>query len=263
MGQEETMRSQARPLLVALTLALAASGAAWAQPARTDSGARALNERTSDVLQGNDAASDSALSAPGATTYTESYARPDMGVSASPTDAIRIDAIEPARRGMSRLKPLIDNGTSMASGHTGANALGDTGGMTTGPGGSAGIVAGGGGVHTARGVTSAGPNNGRLSEDAPPLRRMQFAASNGRSAAADAEERRARAALNDEPLPPRAAPERTQPDVARHGVDKSNAKNSETHRTAGPFVDDSGRIPGANPDAGSHAGTMNNSAPGR
>lgn len=154
-------------LLLAVALGTACTGSAFAQG---DSAARktdAADARGTAALQRN-SVSDRALSAPGSGTYKETYAQPDVGVSSSPTPAIRPSPGEPVHAsGTSRVAPVIENGTPMSYGQTGANAIGDTGGMTTGARGSAGIVAGGGGVHTRTGVVSPGANDGRARDAIP------------------------------------------------------------------------------------------------
>ena len=60
---------------------------------------------------------------------------------------------------------LLGNGTAMSYGQAGANAIGNTGGLTTGPQGSAGAVAGGGGVHSGALVIPPGQVNAAMRSD--------------------------------------------------------------------------------------------------
>ena len=60
---------------------------------------------------------------------------------------------------------VFGNGTQMSYGQSGANAIGNTGGLTTGPRGSAGAVAGGGGVHSGALVIPPGPANASMHSD--------------------------------------------------------------------------------------------------
>jgi len=76
-----------------------------------------------------------------------------VGKRALPTRSTRL----PAR--------LLGNGTAMNYGESGANAVGNTGGLTTGPAGSAGAIAGGGGVHSGALVIPPGPTNAQKRSD--------------------------------------------------------------------------------------------------
>lgn len=67
-------------------------------------------------------------------------------IHASPVESVNDTAERrPARTGRT-LGRLLGNGTPMNYGSAGANALGDTGGLTTGAKGGAGVLAGSGGV---------------------------------------------------------------------------------------------------------------------
>lgn len=60
---------------------------------------------------------------------------------------------------------LFGNGTAMSYGQAGANAIGNTGGLTTGPQGNAGAMAGGGGVHSGALVIPPGQVNAAMQSD--------------------------------------------------------------------------------------------------
>jgi len=71
----------------------------------------------------------------------------------------------PSRTG--RMARLLGNGTALNYNQGGANAIGYTGGLTTGPRGSAGAYAGGGGVHAGAIVIPPGQVNASMNGDDP------------------------------------------------------------------------------------------------
>lgn len=71
----------------------------------------------------------------------------------------------PSRNG--RMARLLGNGTALNYGQGGANAIGYTGGLTTGPEGNAGAYAGGGGVHAGALVIPPGQVNATMRSDDP------------------------------------------------------------------------------------------------
>jgi len=96
-----------------------------------------------------------------------SFAGPGV-ISASPTQPAadtHIGKRALPRRSAGPLARAMGNGTQMSYGESGANALGNTGGLTTGPLGSAGAVAGGGGVHSGGLVIAPGPVNASMTTD--------------------------------------------------------------------------------------------------
>jgi len=90
-------------------------------------------------------------------------------ISASPTQpaAAQLErGVAPAMPSRSgRIARLLGNGTALDYGQGGANAIGNTGGVTTGAAGSAGALAGGGGVHAGAIVIPAGAVNGAMRDD--------------------------------------------------------------------------------------------------
>jgi hypothetical protein len=136
------MRS--KPMLMAVALTLAAMQPAFAQ----------VTPANAQSLDAVDLPSNATLSGPG--PITASPTRPadaPTGKRAMPTRSTPL----PAR--------VLGNGTAMSYGEAGANAIGNTGGLTTGPQGSAGAVAGGGGVHSGALVIPPGPVNGAMHSD--------------------------------------------------------------------------------------------------
>lgn len=136
------MRVKAFLLAIALS-ATAASVAAAQGPAAKDTGLESLDVPANGTLSG-----------PGPITASPTRpAEAPGGKRALPTRSTRL----PAR--------LFGNGTAMNYGEAGANAIGNTGGLTTGPQGSAGAVAGGGGVHSGALVIPPGSVNGAMRSD--------------------------------------------------------------------------------------------------
>jgi len=119
--------------------------------------AGAVNAQQSARLQTLDVPPNATASGPGPITASPTQApadEPQSGKHALPA------------RGGGPVSRLFGNGTPMSYGQTGANAMGNTGGLTTGPRGSAGAVAGGGGVHAGTVVIPPGPANAARTDDA-------------------------------------------------------------------------------------------------
>ncbi len=71
-------------------------------------------------------------------------------ITASPMTMLQRPSTSPAADMPARtsaIAKLLGNGTPLSYDQGGANAIGDTGGLTTGAKGSAGALAGGGGIH--------------------------------------------------------------------------------------------------------------------
>ena len=134
----------AKAFLLAIAISATAISVAAAQGTAT----------TSTGLESLDVPANGTLSGPG--PITASPTRPadvPAGKRALPTRSTGL----PAR--------LLGNGTAMNYGEGGANAIGNTGGLTTGPQGSAGAVAGGGGVHSGALGIPPGSVNGAMHSD--------------------------------------------------------------------------------------------------
>jgi hypothetical protein len=116
----------------------------------------AVNAQQRAPLQPLDVPSNATASGPGA--ITASPTQPPADEAQSGKHAL------PAR-GSGPVSRLFGNGTPMSYGQTGANGIGNTGGLTTGPRGSAGAVAGGGGVHAGTVVIPPGPANAARTDD--------------------------------------------------------------------------------------------------
>ncbi len=69
------------------------------------------------------------------------------------------------KRSTGAVARVLGNGTALDYSQGGANALGNTGGLTTGASGPAGIVGGGGGVHSGQLVIPPAPINGAMRSD--------------------------------------------------------------------------------------------------
>ena len=110
----------------------------------------------SQALEPVDLPPNATVAGPGPITASPTRPAPDTahtGKHALPTRSTR------------PLARFLGNGTRMNYGEAGANAIGNTGGLTTGPAGSAGAVAGGGGVHSGALVIPPGPVNGSMHSD--------------------------------------------------------------------------------------------------
>ncbi|HZQ63372.1 MAG TPA: hypothetical protein VFC24_18580 [Casimicrobiaceae bacterium] len=108
------------------------------------------------ALEPLDLPPNASVAGPGPISASPTRPEPDtrhMGKHALPTRSAR------------PLAQLLGNGTAMSYGEAGANAIGNTGGLTTGPLGSAGATAGGGGVHSGALVIPPGAVNGSMHSD--------------------------------------------------------------------------------------------------
>lgn len=110
-----------------------------------------------------------------ATAQMGAVEAPDVGslagpgpISASPLRDMRSGSAPIAnapKRTTGVVARVLGNGTALDYSQGGANALGNTGGLTTGASGSAGIVGGGGGVHSGQLVIAPAPINGAMRSD--------------------------------------------------------------------------------------------------
>ena len=116
----------------------------------------AVNAQQSAPLQTLDLPPNATAAGPGPITASPMQA---------PADEVQSGKHALPARGSGPVSRLFGNGTSMSYGQTGANAIGNTGGLTTGPRGSAGAVAGGGGVHAGTVVIAPGPANAARTDD--------------------------------------------------------------------------------------------------
>ncbi|MDQ6621719.1 MAG: hypothetical protein M3Z31_18845 [Pseudomonadota bacterium] len=141
------MNTCARPFLLAVALGAASSSIAIAQTSSLDP---------------SDLPSNASVSGPGPIKASPTR---------SPAAAAGVHAL-PSRSSGPAARALV-NGTNMSYGQAGANAMGNTGGLTTGPMGSAGAVAGGGGVHSGALVIPPGPTNAAMRSDDARERTVQ------------------------------------------------------------------------------------------
>jgi hypothetical protein len=140
------------PARYALLIAL---GAAWtAVHAQShDSGAAAAPDRASAPAP--ELPNNATLAGPGPIVASPLHPGADTPRGAAP----------PLPSRTTRLARVLGNGTALNYGQGGANALGNTGGLTTGAMGNAGAVGGGSGVHAGAIVIAPGQVNGAMRSD--------------------------------------------------------------------------------------------------
>lgn len=275
------MRLHTKPLIFALALALGGAGTALAQTSTSDDGRNSANRMKAPSYdstqtqgtrtQGTAPAANPSSSANSAdhtdTAPTPKISGDDAVTPGAPGAASGSVSSSPGSMpgdpGTSSTDParILNNGTPPDYRQGGANGMGNTGGMTTGPAGAAGFTRGaasnlGSGVI----LLVPAPDDGAMSDDAvKDAGAAGNAGGNSRAVngttsknANDVTSRNTMAGDADEEHGGLRNKAKTK---SQAGADKSDAQNSQLHRTDEPFRDDVGRIPGANPETKTNTST--------